>query len=129
LPGVASVSEQVQTNLDQQVAKGARMIANVAQSARRAADELDTDIPQLADLVRGMASSLEGYSRNLEDQSVADLYQAASDFTRRQPALVFGVSALVGFLALRTLRTAQMAGAQSSRPRPMSAGRGLHNGS
>jgi ElaB/YqjD/DUF883 family membrane-anchored ribosome-binding protein len=91
--------------LEQQVVKGAKVVSNVANSARRAADELETDTPQLADLMRGMADRLQGYSRNLENQSVTDIYQTASDFTRRQPAVVFGLAALAGFFALRTFKS------------------------
>ena len=100
-----TISSQVQGLLEQQVVKGAKVVSNVANSARRAADELETDTPQLADLMRGMADRLQGYSRNLENQSVTDIYQTASDFTRRQPAVVFGLAALAGFFALRTFKS------------------------
>jgi hypothetical protein len=83
------------------------MVSNVAQSTKVAADELEADAPQIAGLVRGVADQLEEYSRNLENQSVTDLYMAATDFTRRQPALVFGMAALAGFFALRTLKSSQ----------------------
>ena len=53
-----TISSQVQGLLDQQVVKGAKVVSNVANSARRAADELETDTPQLADLMRGMADRL-----------------------------------------------------------------------
>jgi hypothetical protein len=101
----STITSQVQGLLDQQVVKGAKTVSNIATSARRAADELETDAPQLAGLVRGMADRLQDYSRNLEDQSVTDIYRAASDFTRRQPAIVFGLGALAGFLALRTFKS------------------------
>jgi ElaB/YqjD/DUF883 family membrane-anchored ribosome-binding protein len=113
--GSASITSQVQETLDQQVARGARMITNVARSARRAADELETDAPQIAGLVRGMADRAEEYSRSLEHQSVTDIYEAASDFTRRQPAAVFGIAALAGFFALRTLKSSQTSSASSMR--------------
>ena len=100
-----TISSHVQELLDQQVVKGAKVVSNVANSARRAADELETETPQLADLVRGMADQLQDYSRNLENQSVTDIYQTASDFTRRQPAVVFGLAALAGFFALRTFKS------------------------
>ena len=103
----STMASQVQDVLDQQVAKGAQIVSNVARSARRAADDLDEN-PQVADLVRGMANRLEEYSRTLERQSVTDLYEAATDFTRRQPALVFGVAAIAGFFTLRTLRSSQL---------------------
>src|SRR5680860_840477 len=58
--GVATtVTSQVQDALDQQVVRGARTITNVARSARRAADELETDAPQIAGLVRGVADRVE----------------------------------------------------------------------
>ena len=82
-------------------------MTTVAKSARRAADELETAAPQIAGLVRGVADRVEDYSRNLETQSAADIYEAASDFTRRQPAVVFGLAALAGFFALRTIKIAQ----------------------
>ena len=83
----STITSQVQGALDQQVVRGAKVMTNVAQSARRAADELESDAPQIAGLVRGVADRVEQYSRSLENQSVTDIYQTASDFTRRQPAV------------------------------------------
>jgi hypothetical protein len=100
----APVVAQIQDALDQQVVRGARTITTVAKSARLAADELETAAPQIAGLVRGVADRVEEYSRTLETQSAADIYEAASDFTRRQPAVVFGLAALAGFFALRTIK-------------------------
>ena len=63
--------------MDQQVLKGAKVVSNVANSVRLAANELETDT---------LISRLQDYSRNLEQQSVTDIYRGASDFTRQQPA-------------------------------------------
>ena len=104
---LSTITSQVQGVLDDQVVRGAKMVSNVAQSTKVAADELETNAPQIAGLVRGVADRLEDYSRNLENQSVTELYMAATDFTRRQPALVFGMAALAGFFALRTLKSSQ----------------------
>ena len=101
----STITSQVQGLLNQQVVKGAKTVSNIASSAKRAADELETDAPQLAGLVRGMADRLQDYSRDLEDQSVTDIYRAASEFTRQRPAIVFGLGALAGFLALRTFKS------------------------
>ena len=49
--------------------------------------------------MRGAAERAEDFSRDLHEQTVEDLVQTASDFTRRQPALVFGLASLAGFLA------------------------------
>jgi hypothetical protein len=101
----STVTSQVQGLLDEQVFKSARIMGSVAQSTRRAAAELASDAPQIAGLVSGVADRVEEYSRNLENQSVTDLYAAATDFTRRQPAVVFGMAALAGFFALRTFKS------------------------
>jgi hypothetical protein len=115
--GAATITSQVQDALDQQVVKGAKTITNVARSARRAADELENDAPQVAGLVRGVADRVEEYSRRLENQSANDIYQAANDFTRRQPAVVFGVAALAGFFALRTIKSSSTRAEGGSRVR------------
>lgn len=101
----ATVTEQVKQLLDRQVGSGADMVGHFAGAVKRAAQELDRDAPQLAGLVRSAADRMDGYADDLRDQSVEQLMRAASDFTRRQPALVFGLAALAGFFALRTLKS------------------------
>lgn len=91
--------------LNQQVASGAELAGHVADSARCAADSLDRNAPQLADLMRGAAKKVEEFSRDLQGQTVDDLMRTASDFTRRQPAVVFGLASLAGFLLLRVLKS------------------------
>jgi hypothetical protein len=91
--------------LNQQVASGADLAGHVADSARCAADNLDQNAPQLADLVRGAAKRVEEFSRDLRGQTVEDLVRTASDFTRRQPAVVFGFASLAGFLLFRVLKS------------------------
>jgi ElaB/YqjD/DUF883 family membrane-anchored ribosome-binding protein len=102
----AAVGTQVKGMLDQQLGKGCDLISTFAKSAKRAADDLHREAPQLAGLVRGAASRLEGVANDMQNQSVDQLMKTASDYTRRQPALVFGLAAVAGFLALRTVRNA-----------------------
>ena len=101
-----TVTEQVKGLLDRQVGRGADMVGHVAGAMRRVAQELDRDAPQLAGLVRTAGDRMDGYAEDLQDQSVEQLMRTASAFTRRQPAMVFGLAALAGFLALRTLKSA-----------------------
>lgn len=101
----ATVTGEVKTLLDRQVSSGADMVGHVAGAVKRAAQELDRDAPQLAGLVRTAAERMDYYAGDLREQSVDQLVCAASDFTRRQPAMVFGLAALVGFFALRTLKS------------------------
>jgi ElaB/YqjD/DUF883 family membrane-anchored ribosome-binding protein len=91
--------------LNQQVASGAELAGHFANSARCAADNLDQNAPQLAELVRGAAKRVEEFSRDLRGQTVEDLVRTASDFTRRQPAVVFGFASLAGFLLFRVLKS------------------------
>ena len=101
----ATVTDQVKQLLDRQVDSGADMMGQVAGAVKRAAQELDRDAPQVAGMVRTAAEQMNGYADGLRDQSVEQLMRAASDFTRRQPAAVFGLAALAGFFVLRTLKS------------------------
>src|SRR4029450_9324976 len=79
----STLTSQVQGVMDQQVVKGAKVVSNVANAVRRAGNELETDAPQLAGLVRGMADRLQDYSRNLGEQSITEIYRGAAGFTPR----------------------------------------------
>jgi hypothetical protein len=62
--------------------------------------------PMLGGVVRTVADRVEGYAREWQDQTVDQVFRAASDFTRRQPALVFGAAALAGFFMFRAMKSA-----------------------
>jgi hypothetical protein len=113
----STISGQVKSLLDDKVNDGADMVGHVARSAHTAAEELDKNAPQLAELVRGVADRMDSYARDLRDQSLDQLVSAASNYTRRQPAIVFGLAALAGFFALRTIKSTppKQTGPHSSR--------------
>jgi hypothetical protein len=92
------------------------MAEHLASSAKLAADDLNQRSPVMAGVVRTVANKIESYADDLHDQSVAQLTSAASDFTRRQPALVFGLAALAGFFVLRTIRNSQSMASPSIQP-------------
>jgi hypothetical protein len=91
--------------LNMQVTAGADMVDHVVDSARIAAENLEQQAPQLAGLIRSVADRAEEFSQDLRGQTVEDLVRTASDFTRKQPALVFGLASLAGFLAFRVLKS------------------------
>jgi hypothetical protein len=97
--------QQVRQILDRQVDTGAEVVGGIAGAVKRTADELDREAPQLAGLVRAAGEQIDCYAGNLRDQSVDQLVRTASNFTRRQPAMVFGLAALAGFVALRTVKS------------------------
>jgi hypothetical protein len=104
--------------LNSQVAAGADLAGHVADSVRSAADKLEPNAPQLAGLVRGAAEGVEGFSRELREQSVQDLWRTASNFTRKQPAVVFGLASLAAFLLFRVLKADSSDGERSGRQYP-----------
>jgi hypothetical protein len=104
--------------LNSQVAAGADLAGHVADSVRSAADKLEQNAPQLAGLVRGAAEGVEGFSRDMRDQSVEDLWRTASEFSRKQPAVVFGLASLAGFLLFRVLKAGPSDGERSGRQYP-----------
>jgi hypothetical protein len=112
----SKVTSQVKELLDRQVGTGADMVGHLAHSVKRAAEDLDDNAPQLAGLVRLLADRVDGYADDLRDQSVDQLLRTATDFTRRQPALVFGVAALAGFFLFRAVKAAPPVSSPSIQP-------------
>ena len=102
----AASSINVMGLLNDQLGVGAQSGNRFASSMRVAADDLDHENPMLADLVRGFAHNVDHYADRLEDQTVEQLAKSASDLTRRQPALMFGLAALAGFFVFRTFKSA-----------------------
>ncbi len=83
-------------------------------SAKSAADSLDQTAPQLAGVVRSAADRIEGFSRDIRGQSVDELMKAATDFTRRQPAMVFGLASVAGFFLFRLLKSSPPGGSHTA---------------
>ena len=99
----SDAAKQEKGLFNMQVTAGADMVDRVVEAARAAAESLDQNAPQLAGLVSNAADRAEEFSQVLRDQTVEDLIRMASDFTRKEPALVFGLVSLAGFLAFRVL--------------------------
>jgi len=112
----ASITGEVKNLLDRQVSGGSATLGLIARSAKRAADELDRDAPQVAGLVRTFATQIGSAAEGLKDQSIDQMWQTAADFTRRQPAVVFGLAALAGFFALRLVKSSRPITAPSIQP-------------
>ena len=101
-----TVTQQAKRLLDGQMGAGADLIATLAGATRSASKDLERDAPQIAKLVQSVADRADAYSGELRGQSVEDVVRAASQFTRRQPALVFGLAALAGFFTWRVVKAA-----------------------
>jgi hypothetical protein len=113
---VATLSSELKELLNGQVRAGAHKLRHVARAARRAAEDLEQEAPFAAGLVRSVASSTDRYAQILREQSVEDIWFAGTAFTRRQPALVFGLAALAGFFAIRIVRSTEPVSSPSIQP-------------
>ena len=89
--------------LDKQIGRNIGAAGVFAGSMKNAANDLDAHSPVAASIVRDVAGRLERFAEDFEDETVEQLARSASDFTRRQPAVVFGIAALAGFLAFRAI--------------------------
>jgi ElaB/YqjD/DUF883 family membrane-anchored ribosome-binding protein len=101
----SNMSGQFKDLLDRQIGTGANIAGHFASSARQAADDIADQSPFAAGVVRSVADRVEGYAGEFKDRTVDELIQTASDFTRRQPAVVFGLAALAGFFIFRTVKS------------------------
>ena len=84
-----------------------------ASPVRCAADNLDPE--RSASWRAWFAARPNGWKSFRETsagQTVEDLVRTASEFTRRQPALIFGLASLAGFLAFRVLKSSPPRGSQ-----------------
>jgi hypothetical protein len=112
----STMTEQVKDLLDRQLGNGVTAAGHFASSIKLAADDLDRQSPVMASVVRNFANKVEDYAEDFQDQTVDHLARSASDFTRRQPALVFGLAALAGFFIFRTMKSAPAVRAPSIQP-------------
>ena len=108
--------EKAKGFIDQQVASGADFLGYIGRSARVAADTLDPDAPQLAGLVRGIATSVTDLSATVRGQSPAALLETASDYVRQNPALVLSTAVACGFALARLLQGGAWNGSRSRMP-------------
>jgi hypothetical protein len=112
--GASRLSHRVTNLLDEKMASGVDIVSHIARTTRTAADDLDEDIPQVADAIRSVADSVDDYAERLRERSVEDLIGSAAQFTRQQPGLVFGAAALLGFLVFRAFSSSAGPAVQQS---------------
>jgi hypothetical protein len=112
----SNMTDHVKDLLDQQISKGVDLAGHFASSVKLAADSLERESPALAGLVRNFGDKVEIYKDEFEYQTVDHFARTVSDFTRRQPALVFGLAALAGFFVFRTIKSASVTSTPSVQP-------------
>jgi hypothetical protein len=80
---------------------GLEALSSVARSIHVAADDLEDEAPQIADVVREAAQTVEHLSNDLRERSLREIAAAVSGFAREDPVAFLGSAILAGFVLAR----------------------------
>lgn len=109
----AEAGEKAKGFVGNQVEAGADFLGHIGRSATAAADTLEADAPQLAGIVRGMATSVSDLSKKVRGQSPEALLDTASTYVRQNPGLVLSAAAVCGFALTRLLQGGTWSGSRA----------------
>ncbi len=98
-------TEKVKSAVSEQKNAGAEYLDKVAHAIHRAAGEFEGDVPQAARYIRRAGSELSTVAKAVRQRDVRELVAEVEDVARRQPALFFGGAVILGFAALRFLKS------------------------
>lgn len=98
-----SALDGLSAGAEKQQNAGAEAIAGFARSFRETANNLDSESPQIARVVRSSADAVERASNNLKRQSLGDLASATTEFAKRQPYVFLGLGVLAGIVLGRAV--------------------------
>jgi hypothetical protein len=108
--------EKVEAAAAHQKSRGADYIGAIAGAMNRAAGEFENEVPQAAHYIRQASEQVNGFADTVRQRDVRELVGEVQDFARRQPTLFFGGAVLLGFAALRFLKSATPAETASAGP-------------
>src|SRR4051812_32031184 len=105
---------KVEAAVTQQKSVGADYIDSIAQAAQRAANEFETDLPQAARYIRQASVHMQEIAGTVRERDVRELVGEVQAFARRQPTLFFGGAMVMGFAAIRFLKSSTAGSAGGS---------------
>ncbi len=82
---------------------GAEALNRFASAFRNAANELEGDIPFAPTYIRKAASQLDNAANALRAGDFSDIIESVGSYVKKRPAVVIGVTVLVGFGMVRLL--------------------------
>jgi hypothetical protein len=124
----SDAGDKLRAGMIEQKAAGADYLGNVANIIRRTAFEFDNDIPQAAQYIRKAATQISDVSNAVRNNDMSEIVGHVQDFARKQPTAFFGAAVLLGFAAVRFLKSgtavaaAAPAGSGSAKPNTAAAG-------
>jgi hypothetical protein len=101
-----SAKDKVESEVTRQKSVGSDYIESIAQATERAAKEFESDLPQAAHYIHQASEQIQGIADNVRERDVRELIGEVQELARRQPTLFFSGAVLVGFAALRFLKSA-----------------------
>jgi hypothetical protein len=100
-----TAADKVGEAVTQRKSLGADYIGSIAQATRQAAMAFDNDLPQAAHYIRQASEQIQGVADNVREKDVRELVGDVQEFARQQPTLFFGGAVVLGFAALRFLKS------------------------
>ena len=95
---------KVNEALEDRKAAGSERVKDIAGAIRRAADELEGELPPAATFIRRAADEIDAMADSVQRRDVRQLIGDVQSFARRQPAAFLGATVLGGFAILRLLK-------------------------
>ncbi len=91
--------------LEDQKSAGVSKIKGISGAIRRAADELEGELPPAATYIRRAADEIDAMTDAVQRRDVRQILSDVQGFAKRQPAAFLGATVLGGFAVMRLLRT------------------------
>ncbi len=100
-----TAKDKVEAAVSERKSLGADYIGSIAQATGRAAHEFEAELPQAAHYIRQASEQIQGVADTVRERDVRELVGEVQEFARRQPTLFFGGAVVLGFAALRFLKS------------------------
>ena len=101
----SNVGGKASDALEGQKAAGVDKVKGISGAIRRAADELEGELPPAATYIRRAADEIDAMTDAVQRRDVRQILSDVQGFAKRQPAAFLGVTVLGGFAVMRLLRT------------------------
>ena len=101
----SDAGRKIEGALNDQRATGADYLQNMAGLVHQTADVFEREVPQASRYIRQAADQIDTVAEAVRTKDLRDAVSDVQDFARRQPAIFFGGALLLGFAAVRMLKT------------------------
>jgi len=105
-----TAQQQVGSQVNTQLSRGADMLDQVAQAIRQSGDQMRDQQPQIASLADTAAQQVDKASQFFRQSDFQGLVREAENVARRQPAMFLGGAFALGLVASRFLKASPQGG-------------------